>query len=209
MRDPLERIISAYIHDWTQRRVQGNIAKALQGSNTYEARSAYAYQIEPYLRTFGPERILPVFLERLVREPEPELRRICRFIGDPSAETVRWAEGIPPANVSRHRFRKGTLFRFMILIEVGLRSRCTAEVTKGGAVWRFFPPRIRRAVKSRAQIRVRPRIPAALRQEIAKRLDEDLGRLGHWLGRELSCDGWKEQVLVAPSEWTSAARLRS
>ena len=194
MRDPLERIISAYIHDWTQRRVQGNIAKALQGSNTYEARSAYAYQIEPYLRTFGPERILPVFLERLVREPEPELRRICRFIGDPSAETVRWAEGIPPANVSRHRFRKGTLFRFMIL---------------NRRVWRFFPPRIRRAVKSRAQIRVRPRIPAALRQEIAKRLDEDLGRLGHWLGRELSCDGWKEQVLVAPSEWTSAARLRS
>ena len=194
MRDPLERIISAYIHDWTQRRVQGNIAKVLQGSNTYEARSAYAYQIEPYLRTFGPERILPVFLERLVREPEPELRRICRFIGDPSAETVRWAEGIPPANVSRHRFRKGTLFRFMIL---------------NRRVWRFFPPRIRRAVKSRAQIRVRPRIPAALRQEIAKRLDEDLGRLGHWLGRELSCDGWKEQVLVAPSEWTSAARLRS
>ena len=40
-----------------------------------------AARIEPYLFAFGFERVLPVFYERLVRAPEPELVRIAGFAG--------------------------------------------------------------------------------------------------------------------------------
>lgn len=190
MRDPIARLVSAYIHDWSQGRTGEGIDAFLRSSDDPLLRSSYAWQLEPWLDAYGPERILPVFLEQVARDPIPELRRICAFIGTPDAHSYEWERDVPPRNVSRDRIRRGTLY-------YALARRPT--------VLGLVPRGIQRALEARARIRERPSISPSLRAEIAERLDADLERLGRWLDRELSCDGWAEQVGEDPPAWGPAA----
>ena len=63
----------------------------------------YAFQIEPYLEAFGPEQVLPVFFDRLVRHSQEEFERIGRFLG--LAERPVWDDAMAPQNVGRERLR--------------------------------------------------------------------------------------------------------
>lgn len=191
MRDPLARLVSAYIHDWSQRRTDADIDAFLRENEGHIMRSSYAWQLEPWLAAYGPDRILPVFLERLARDATPELRRICAFIGTPDADSYEWDEDLPRKNVSRDRVRRGTLY---------------AALARRPSVLRLIPRPVREALRSRVQIGERPAISPPLRAEIAERLDRDLERLGAWLDRELTCEGWRDQVAEAPPVWGTAAR---
>ena len=58
-------------------------------------------QLEPYLRAYGPEAVLPVFFDRLVGLPQEELERICRFLG--CLEPLRWDHTLKPQNIETPR----------------------------------------------------------------------------------------------------------
>jgi hypothetical protein len=189
MRDPLERIVSQYIHEWSQRDVTGDFEGAVRRHERFVAYSSYARQLEPWLRHYGAEAVLPVFLERLVARPDEELARVCAFIGDPSPGPPRWEQERARENVSSERLRRSA-WRDALL-----------AVPLVDALRRRLPRSLRDRVKARWQMRERPAFSPTLRAEVEAVLDADLKRFGAWLDVEITCRGWHEQVLARPLEW--------
>ena len=190
MRDPIERIVSHYIHEWSQHEVACDFEEALRRHERYVAYSSYAYQLEPFLECYGPESVLPVAFERLVAHPDQELARICAFLDDPSPEGVRWHDERARQNVSRERIRKNAL--------VDLVRRIPAL----RAIKQRTPQSWRDRVKARWQMRERPVLSPARRAELEERLDRDLARLGTWLGLDLTCTRWRASVVARPLAWS-------
>lgn len=196
MRHPIDRIISQYIHQWTENDVLGRIDEAAMKDERFIAYSSYARQIEPYLEAYGPKNVLPVFFERLVAAPNAELARICSFIGDPSPEPVHWENPERVHNPSSGRIRHSAL-------------RDAVRRTPLGPIWRgLVTESLRERIKSRWQLESRPDLSAGEREELERILDRDLARLGDWLGRELTCAGWREQVAANDPAWSAAAPKR-
>lgn len=189
MRDPLDRIVSQYIHEWTERTVDEPIDVAVRSLERFAAYSAYARQLEPFLEAWGPEAILPVAYERMLAAPHETLELVCRFIGDPTPDPPRWAEELGAQNVSSERLRRSPL-----------RDRILQHPV-GDAIKNALPRRVRQRVKTRWTLAERPRLSEAVRLQLEDRLDPDLERLGKWLGRPLSCRTWQEVAAEAPFSW--------
>jgi hypothetical protein len=184
MRDPLDRIVSQFIHEWSRRDVSDGLEAAVRGHHRFVSYSLYATQLAPYFEGYGSERILPVFLERLVAYPEEELARILVFLGvpgDPELQVV----GLPASNVSRRRLRKSSA-RERLLAIPGVRRAVSV-----------LPRSLRTRAKTFWQMRERPALPPSLRRELQERIDADLARLDARLGIALRCESWKERVLAA------------
>lgn len=189
MRHPVDRLLSHYAHEWVLGRVSDPIELALERHPEFVAYGRYEMQLRPYLETFGPAQVLPMFFERLVAHPQEELERLCRFLeyrGMP-----RWVEELGPQNVSRERVRRGAI-RDRIL---------------GGSVLtrirrRWIPEAVRNRIKRLWQMRELPRIPPAKLEALHRGFDDDLERLGARLGTPLSCRNFKEAVASRPLEWT-------
>jgi len=196
MRDPLERIVSQYIHEWSQREVREDFETAVRRHERYVAYSSYARQLEPYLQRYGPEAVLTVFAERLEERPDEELARICAFLRDPSPEPPRWDAGRGRENVSSDRLRRSAL-RDALLALAPVR-----------AVKDRIPRAWRERVKRLWQMRERPRLSDRLRAEIEPVLDADLRRLGGWLGLVLSCEGWSAAVQREAPGWLAQSARR-
>jgi len=189
MRDPIERIVSQYIHEWSQREVKGTFEEAVLQHERFTAYSSYARQLERHLEYCGTERILLVAFERMLRHPDDELARICDFLRDPTAKRPKWNPAVGASNVSSQRMRRSAL-----------RDGLLALPAVGWFKQRL-PKSLRERLKRPWRMERRPEVSAALRAELASRLDSDLGRLGRWTGRELSCARWCEAVAEKPLEW--------
>ena len=68
MRHPIDRLLSHYAHEWTLGQMSININKAIAKHPELIDYSRYSMQLAPYFETFGRERVLPVFFERLVKQ---------------------------------------------------------------------------------------------------------------------------------------------
>jgi sulfotransferase family protein len=189
MRDPVERLLSQYIHEWSTREFEGTLEDAVERHERFVAYSCYARQLEPYLERFGAAAILPVFFERMVAFPDDELARVCRFLGDPSPEPVAWRRELAPQNVSSDRLRESWLRDFVLGVP--------------GVRWLKdrLPESVRERVKKRWRYDGRPSLSAELRARIEARLDPDIARLSDWLGSRLTCARWQDDVLAEPLEW--------
>jgi Sulfotransferase domain len=82
VRDPIERILSHYIHNlgggYETRALEDAVADP---DASYVARSRYAMQLAPYLAAFERERILIVANEDLASEREATVRSVFEFCG--------------------------------------------------------------------------------------------------------------------------------
>jgi hypothetical protein len=82
VREPIERILSHYLHNVGAGYETRPLEQALGGDGgSYVARSRYAMQLEPYLSTFGRERILIVANEDLATERAETMRAVFEFLG--------------------------------------------------------------------------------------------------------------------------------
>jgi hypothetical protein len=189
MRDPLDRIVSQYIHEWTERGVRGSLEDAVRSQERFLAYSCYARQLEPYLRSFGSQSILLVAFERMLAHPNQELARVCSFIGDPSAGEPRWSADLGAQNASSERLRRSALRDALLGMDLvrAIKDR--------------LPRGLREQAKAVWRIRRRPVVSAAVRAKLEPRIDEDLAHLGKSVGLELSCRSWREQVTAHPLEW--------
>ena len=82
VRDPIERMLSHYLHNVAGGYERRELGEALTDPGTsYVARSRYWFQLEPYVETFGAEPIEIVGREELKRDREATMRRVFGFLG--------------------------------------------------------------------------------------------------------------------------------
>jgi hypothetical protein len=190
MRDPIGRLVSHYIHAWSRHEMSVPIEEAVRRHPELVAYSRYAMQLRPWIDRFGIERVLPVFFERLTADPQPEFKRVCRFIGYDGAPV--WDCGSGARNVSSERMRRHPALDRVLGIGALQALRRT-----------LLPERVRERIKSHWRMRERPELSASARAWCAEQLDPDMAELGRLLGLRLSCDNFRQEVMAgsAPPEW--------
>ena len=82
VRDPIERMLSHYLHNVGGGYESRPMAEALADPDSaYVARSRYAMQLEPYLAVFERERVRVVGNEELAGERDATLRGVFEYLG--------------------------------------------------------------------------------------------------------------------------------
>ncbi len=190
MRDPVERLVSHYVHAWSMREIRMPFERALDAHPELVDYGRYAMQLEPYLAAFGRDAVLPVFQERLQAAPQAELERVCRFLGYTATPT--WDPEYARRNASDERLRQSA-WRDALVAAPVLRTLRR----------RLVPQALRDRVKDWWRIRERPELAPERRAEVEARFAEDLDRLGRWLGIELRCGAFAESVAAAAPEWST------
>lgn len=188
MRHPVDRLVSHYMHEWSTGIYHCGIEEAARKYPELVAYGRYATQLDPYFATFGRDAVLPVFFDRLVREPQTELERICRFIGYRGAPV--WVQDMEPDNVSSERIRRFPLYGLL--------------VESGPATWlrrHFVPQSLRDAIKRKLRMRERPALGEEARARLEAEFDRDLAQLGKWLGVGLDCRNFKQVTAAKSLEW--------
>lgn len=191
MRHPIDRLVSHYIHEWTQGVYTESIDQALERRPELVDYGCYARQLAPWLEGFGASAILPVFFERLTAAPDEELARIARFLGH--TQPVSWQAQLAAQNVSRERLRKSPL-----------RDAIVASPFLTTLRRQFVPRGLRDRVKALWQLRERPMLSGPARAEAESTFDADLARLGAWLGVDLRCANFRGATAPRALEWRAA-----
>ncbi|MDJ0701709.1 MAG: sulfotransferase [Leptolyngbyaceae cyanobacterium MO_188.B28] len=194
MRHPVDRLVSQYIHEWSQCNITVDINQAIYSHPELIQYSQYSMQLKPYLDKFGPQNVLPVFMERFRSHPQEELERICRFIGYSAKPT--WVEEITQQHLSNERMKKSAWRDFLVDAPILSLLRRTL-VPKGVRTW----------VRSWWQMKKRPELEPVQQDYLQTIFDEDLSVLGTWLGVELNCQEFKSTVVKEPSEWADLIQL--
>jgi hypothetical protein len=184
VRDPLERILSHYVHNVGAGYETRPLAEAvLATGSSYIARSRYAMQLTPYLDRFGADRILVVDNGDLAREREATVRRVFEFCGVDAGFTSEQFEREWETGSARAK-------------EGGFRIMDRAVRLPGlRAFDRNFdrlPESLRWLVERLvhdpgAGPAAKPEVPAEVRTRIAAELRDDVAELERLTGREY---GW-------------------
>lgn len=162
-RDPIERLISHYIHEWTERRISAPIEAAIEKHPDLIDYSRYGYQLAPYVDRFGRDRVLHIEFERMTAEPDATLKRIAAFLG--AAGDVAWRDDLEAQNVSAERIRTFPLKSLIV------------DNPAATALRRALVPRaLRDRVKSGLQMKVRPQLSDQTVQNLREVFDDDRRR---------------------------------
>lgn len=164
IRNPIDRAVSHYIHEWTMGVMSGEIGRAFEIHPELIAYSRYAMQIAPYVQRFGSERILMVSLEHLQQDPQVALARVGDFLG--LAQSPVWHEEQARVNVSAERIRRFPLYDLLV------ESRAATALRRA-----LVPRGLRDAVKNRLRMRQRPVPPDSLIRHLETVFAEDHARL--------------------------------
>lgn len=160
IRNPIERTVSHYIHEWSTGVMSGDMDAALDQHPELVAYSRYAMQIAPWAEAFGADSIHMVSLEVMQQAPQPTLSAVGRFLG--LAEAPVWQEDRARKNVSAERIRRFPLYGLLV------------DNPAAAALRRTLVPRgLRDALKRRLQMRERPELPSARRRELEAVFAED------------------------------------
>lgn len=188
IRDPIDRLVSQYIHEWTENAITLPIDEAIDAHPQLVAYSRYAMQLQPFIDTFGFNRILLVSFDRICSRPQEELERICSFLG--YTGSPKWLEGDDTRNVSSQRLRKNSLRDAVVWHPVVTWIRRTL-VSRPARDW----------IRSRWKMKDRP-VPAQYQVDRLEHIfDEDLEQLSQWIGRDIRCANFWEATLQAPLDW--------
>nr|WP_281291222.1 sulfotransferase [Hyella patelloides] len=84
LRDPIQQIISHYLHQKTcgveSRSINQVLANCDRPNNDYIVRTKYYFQLQQYLKYFAPEQILILTLEELSSNPQATLKKVFRYL---------------------------------------------------------------------------------------------------------------------------------
>ncbi|MBA2567176.1 MAG: sulfotransferase domain-containing protein [Thermoleophilaceae bacterium] len=178
VRDPVERIISEYLHHWARGREPRSLAEVVSDpgfpDSRYVETSRYFKQIERYLEHFDRERLLIVLHEDLLEERHVVLARIFRFLEvDDSFVSPEFAIEY---NVSRDRRLHAALLR-------SVRRRLHRLPKLHALAHRVLLARRVEQIMSREL--ERPPLDPALRDRAAECLHSDVERLRQFTGLRL------------------------
>jgi len=192
MRHPVDRLISHYIHEWSQGVIDEPLNEAVERRPELVAYGCYAMQLAPWLERFGRGAVLPVFAERFSIDPQAELERVGRFLG--STHPISWRREHGAENVSSERIRRSPLRSFIV------RSPLLTILRRA-----LIPEALRAHIKTRWQMRERPVLSAAALARVERTFDADLAQLGAWLGAPFSCATFSRLAGERAWEWNERA----
>lgn len=167
VRDPIDRIVSHYLHNVRAGRENRTFAEALKRpeKNHYVNCSRYFTQLQRYLTRYPRSRITVTTLEDLSHQPQPTLERIFRFL---DVDPFFWDEGFSEAHNPSPTTRTETTL-----------SSWIQGICGAGLVHRWVPWLVRRRVE-------RPATRGALRESLLAVLGEDVENLRSFTGRPLA-----------------------
>jgi hypothetical protein len=164
IRDPVERAVSHYIHDWTLGHMDGSLDAALEAHPELVDYGRYGFQIAPWVDRFGAGAICLLPLEEMRADPQASLDRVCRHIGHGGA--VRWQEDLAQVNASAERVRRLPFHDLLVEGRVATRLRRT-----------LVPKALRDRIRKGRQMDARPALSAAARARLEAVFAEDRARL--------------------------------
>lgn len=164
IRDPVERALSQYLHDWTRGSTGHDVAQAFASRPEYVAYSRYPMQLAPWIAQFGRDSLLLTSLEQLTAEPEGELARIGVHIGAPGP--LAWDHAMKAQNVSRERDRPLPGHRILV-------DNPVAQVLRRSLV----PKPVRTWIRTARMRQARPELPSGLRRDLEDLFAPDAAQL--------------------------------
>lgn len=164
IRNPIDRCVSHYIHDWSEGRLAHDLDTAIEKVDEITAFSQYAMQIAPFVEAFGADRILLTSLEAFKRDGAGELARIGAFIGLRSP--TKWQEELGPQNVSARRVRR-------IPLQGMLLDNPVAETLRRTLV----PKSVRTRIRKARTMNIRPVLQDRTRNRLRSLFLEDRAAL--------------------------------
>lgn len=184
IRHPVDRLISHYIHQWSQNVFKCSINEAIEQYDELIDYSCYAKQLKPYIAQFGRENILLVYMETIKESPQFQLEMVANFIGYQGA--VIWKTDMPTQNVSKEKIR--TFFGYRLLVD-----SAPMELVRR----KFIPKFIRNHIKNKLTMQKRVEVDAVHMEKLISIFDRDLQELSGLLGLDyiLSCQGYDKIVL--------------
>jgi hypothetical protein len=179
VRDPIDRTLSHYLHNlgggYDDRPLEDALASE---ESAYVDRSRYAFQLEPYLDAFGPDRIAIVSREELRDSRAPTMRRLFEFLGvDPDFSSPEFArEWETGAAKGSGRFR---------LLDRAVRLPGLRALDRN---FDRLPERLRWRVERLVHdpgsgAAEKPALPASMRARLAELFRPDVARLEEIAGR--------------------------
>ncbi len=172
MRDPIDRLVSQYVHEWTMGLVKCDINQAITALPILVDYSRYAYQLTPFYEKFPDSQILPLFCSQLKENPQAVLEQVCAFIG--YARKPVWHYEIGLQNVGAERLRRNKLR--------------DAVVDAPGLSWirrNLVPKAAREAVKSVWQMNRKPQLSTSNRDRLKEIFSKDFVELERLIKRSL------------------------
>jgi hypothetical protein len=174
VRDPIERLISHYVHYYAEGLESQPLAEALADfACPYVQRSQYAMQLELYLKYYPLSSILIITQEDLLRRRRATLQEVFRFLGvDDSFYSLRFA-------ITMHRTRDKRRLnpigkRLVRLPGMGALKQLAPDVHWHLERWLCYP--------FSHQVE-RPALAEPLRQALVDYLKDDIDRLRAYSGR--------------------------
>jgi len=160
IRDPMARIVSHYIHEWSQGVLSRPLDVEIDAHAPLIDYGLYGWQISSFVEAYGRETILLTSLERMRAGRADELARVAAHIG--YAGTVAWVNESEAENISAKRSRKLPLHGVLVDHPVSTALR-RALVPKALRTW----------VREARQMTHRPEIPANRVPKLRARFAED------------------------------------
>jgi hypothetical protein len=188
MRHPIDRLVSQYIHQWTQNVMRCDINDAVSRYPELINYGRYSYQLEPYFAAFGMDSVLPVFFAAVKKHSQRVLERVAKFIG--YSGRVTWKVELGSQNVSAERIRRFAGDRLIVSSAPMTFLRRT-----------FVPQSVRDVVKAQLRMKRRPVLSDANLARLEATFDEDFQTLSRWLDVDLNCRNFDEATSSADLAW--------
>lgn len=160
IRNPMARLVSHYIHEWSQGVLSVPLEEALKSHGPLVDYGRYGWQVAPFIEAYGRESVLLTSLERLKSDQDGELARIAAHIGH--GGPVQWVDDMATENVSSERVRRLPLHGLIVDNPVATALRRV-----------LVPKAIRTRIRNARQMKSRPELPLAAVPGLEARFAED------------------------------------
>lgn len=180
LRDPIERIISQYIHEYARREEDRKISEVFTSleSNPYICRSQYYMQLEQYTKYYPKSNILIITTEDLNHSRRKTLKEIFNFLNvDDSFYSYKFLSTWHKSDYKRRSTRTGMRMKQMPMMRI---IELFPFEMRGGIEKLIYLP-FSDKVK-------RPILNEGVRQAIMAVLSDDMNRLRAYTGRDF--EGW-------------------
>jgi hypothetical protein len=179
VRDPLDRILSAYLFHRRNGVVHGTFDEAIAQDPTIVSNNFYDEHLERYMRHFPREQIFVALFDDLRSDPAALLRRIYGFLGvDEDFRPDATAQRVLPASAPRN----ASLFHTLKGFARWLRNHNFHRIL----TWAKTNPVLMGALTRPISDREKPAIPPATRAKLKETFGPHNARLAKMLGRDLS-----------------------